>query len=417
MAQGDKDIDERLRTIRTKYRRDNNLDLLPAVVGDVAGNVIDPALPGNVYVREQTSNGLSDRRSVRAPVQLMGQLKPGLSVLLERDVQGRLQIAKINTDMLLASGGNPIVYQAQQQSTGVMQVSFETLRLIPTSPASLVVALKSWYAIAGSTVYYFPGAPVDLTANVPAAGNMLYAVIGVKNDFITIEVTVSTARLLTDVPLDVADINEAVLLLSTGTTPAWAVKLSGGQTTITQTDIQNDAKDLRQLVNGEPTFIKEYRVEAVSSVLGTSAPTVSTRAIGASGGVKAPVLQFSKTTQNDCYFEIHAPSDLIDAHNVAFHVMLGPGAAWTTGNFMIKLEYLTKNGTGASTATGTPTTIQYDYTPGAATDLTEVEFVSTIDLNAEQTLICHFYRDVANDNGDDVLSVRFFELNYVARLT
>lgn len=249
MAQGDKDIDERLRTIRTKYRRDNNLDLLPAVVGDAAGNVIDPALPGNVYVREQTSNGLSDKRSVRAPVQLLGQLKPGVSVLLERDVQGRLQIAKINADMLLASGGNPIVYQAQAQSSGTPQAGFETLRLIPTSPASLVVALKSWYVMAGNSLFYFPGAPVDLTASVPSAGNMLYAVIGVKSDFITTEIAVSTARLLTDVPLSAADINEAVLLLSTGTTPTWAVKLVGGQTTITQTDIQNDAKDLRQLVN------------------------------------------------------------------------------------------------------------------------------------------------------------------------
>lgn len=417
MAQdkANKEIDERLRALRTIYRRANNLDLLPAVVGDISGNVNDPAFPGNVYVRVQTSNGLSDKRSVRVSSQLQTYLKPGLSVLMGYDQQNRLQIIGINNDGLLAGGTNPLSYQTQQTSSGTVQGDIETLRLVPTSPPSLTVCLKSWRDVVGATEYDFLGLPVDLTSYLPSAGNMLYAVIGVRDDYLTGEVQVSTERSIIDTPLDLADRNEAIALLTAGTNPVYAVKLVSTQTAITETDIRQDGVDLRRMVNGSPTYINEYRIASVTTVLGASAPTLTTRAIGASGGVKAPVLQFSKTTQNDCYFEIHAPNDLVNEHSVYFHVMAFPGAAWTAGNFVLKLEYLIKNEYTGTTDTGTPTTIDYDYTPSAATEFVELEFTDAIDFNQEETLICHFYRDVASDNGDDVLSVRFFEIKYTAR--
>lgn len=298
--QSDRDIEERIRGLRTNYRRVNNLDLLPAVAGDAAGNINDPALPGNVYVRVQTSNGLSDKRSVRVSSQLQTYLRPGLAVLLGQDQQGRLQIIGINNDGLIAAGTNPLAYQAQQLTTGTPQSTFETLRLIPTSPASLIVCLKSWYVVVGTTLYYFPGALVNLTSSVPSAGNMLYAVIGVKSDFITTEVQVSTARSLIDTPLSAADIGEAVALLSVGTTAAWAVKLIGGQTTITQNDIDTDGKDLRQLVNTGSTApggnIESYITVTAASVTAgaykniycdcTSNPiTVNLPAVTSSAGV------------------------------------------------------------------------------------------------------------------------------------
>ena len=80
---------------------------------------------------------------------------------------------------------------------------------------------------------------------------------------------------------------------------------------------------------------------------------------------------------------------------------------------MWKLEYLAK-ANNASFATGTPTTISADVTPANATDSIETEFASTIDLNAEQTLCGHFYRDVANDNGDAKGEIRFFEIEYTS---
>lgn len=164
----------------------------------------------------------------------------------------------------------------------------------------------------------------------------------------------------------------------------------------------------------DTTQMRETKIDAVNVIKGAAAPTVTTRAVGASGGVAVPVLSFSKTTQQDCYFEIHTAEELNEAIACEFHLMWVPGASWSSGNYMWKLEYLVLDEDGASGA-GTPTTISMNVTPGDATTLIETEFTSTIALEPDQTLACHFYRDVANDNGNDTGEVRFFELWWVSR--
>ena len=72
------------------------------------------------------------------------------------------------------------------------------------------------------------------------------------------------------------------------------------------------------------------------------------------------------------------------------------------------------NDSGVSSAAGAPTTIDADVTPGATTDIIETEFATSIDIGLEQVLWCRFWRDVANDNGNDVGEVRFCEIEYVA---
>ncbi len=411
----DKEIEEAIKGLRLNYVQANNLDTLPAVTGNKAGDLIVPFLPDHWWVRIQTSNGLSQGIHVRAPTGKVIQAKPGINVQLERDKKGRLRICEPDTDNTDASGGSVTALQQQALTPRITQDNLETLGIVPTSPPSLFLTLKSWRDVVGSAEFYFQGLLVDLTASVPSAGNMRYAVVGVKDDFLTSEITVSTERSIADVPLDKTDRNEAIALLAVGTNPAWAIKLIGGQTAVTEDDIKRDGVDLRRVVNGAPTYKFEVIIPEVSTVLGASAPSASTRAIGASGGVKAPVLQFSKTTQNDVYFEIHAPKDLVNEQSVYFHVMAFPGAGWTSGNFMLKLEYLVKNEYTGVTNTGTPTTIFYNYTPVAATEFAELEFTDAINLNRDETLVCHFYRDVANDNGDDVISIRFFEIEYTAR--
>jgi hypothetical protein len=89
-----------------------------------------------------------------------------------------------------------------------------------------------------------------------------------------------------------------------------------------------------------------------------------------------------------------------------------PGAGWTAGNYVWKLEYIVKDETGVPYNTGASTTISMDVTPSNATDLIETIYTSVIDLDFDQTLSCHFYRDVANDNADDTGDFRFAEIYY-----
>lgn len=165
---------------------------------------------------------------------------------------------------------------------------------------------------------------------------------------------------------------------------------------------------------GTARVLKEVRTSVIATRNGSSAPTDANRAVGASGGVLLPVKQFSKTTQNDIYFELHPESDIDSSVNVAIHFMWLPGSGWTTGNYLWKLEYLVKNENGAAYNTGTPTTISADVTPANATDTIETVFASTVALTWNQTIWCHFYRDVAGDNADDTGDLRFVEMEYTA---
>lgn len=170
----------------------------------------------------------------------------------------------------------------------------------------------------------------------------------------------------------------------------------------------------KQVMLGTARVQKELRIQAYATHNGVSAPTETTRAVGASGTVEIPVLQFSKTSQQDVYFVFHAPEDMDYTVPASFHLMWQPGAAWTSGNYMWKLEYLIMNGNGATLLAGTPTTISADITPSNATTNLETTFAGDITLAIDQMMVCHFYRDVANDNADDVGSVGFFEIHYTS---
>lgn len=168
------------------------------------------------------------------------------------------------------------------------------------------------------------------------------------------------------------------------------------------------------LLIGQTDAEREIRIFAYHVEKGVSAPTESTRAVGVSGSVLMPVLQFSKTSQNDVYFVFHSPEDMDWSLPAHFHLMWQPGASWTAGNFLWKLEYLVLDGNGATLLSGTPITISKDITPVNATTNREDSFVGDIVLTVDQIMISHFYRDTANDNGNDVGSVLAFELHYIS---
>lgn len=170
--------------------------------------------------------------------------------------------------------------------------------------------------------------------------------------------------------------------------------------------------DGRLTMVGDARARFEERINVTGVGSGAAAPTAGYRDIGASGDVKKAVLKFSKTQQNDIYFEFHSSCDADFTEDVELHLMWIPGAAWTSGNYVWKVEYLVKD-ENESVATGTPTTISEDVTPSNATDLIETEFSSTISMAGEQILIGHLYRDVASDNGDDVGEFNFIEKSYL----
>lgn len=169
----------------------------------------------------------------------------------------------------------------------------------------------------------------------------------------------------------------------------------------------------RLTLAGNARVLKEIVVPVSRLTSGASAPTLTTRAVGASGTVKIPVLSFSKTTEQETYGEIHIPSDNDDSINVSLHLMWIPGAGYTTGNYAWNFTYLVKNDDGDDSV-GVPLNVSATVTPTNATQLIETHFATTIDANAQQVIQFRFFRDVAADNADDTGEVRFLEVEYTA---
>lgn len=239
------EIAERTKRLRDRYRRDNDLILRPAQVIAVNGSIYDPAYPGKVWVIEPGPTGFTAPRSVFPPTQQGIILTPGQSVRLGTNLRGQDYIVEYDSTALLAKGQSPV---PQQPKDKVPQGVIQTLAVVPADPPSLVLSVRAWNPIIGNTLYMFPG--VTLAAlTAPSAGQMYYACIFVKADYTNYEVKYSTARSQIDVPLGLSDVQECLNAKTPGSTPVWAQKLIGGQSTISQADLEADGVPLQQLVN------------------------------------------------------------------------------------------------------------------------------------------------------------------------
>jgi hypothetical protein len=326
---------ERILGLRQDYREQNNLIYKPAFLGDASGNYIDPNFPGYVIIRELTSNGLSQPRRAFLPANLSLVLKAGAPIKLGRDEFAREVILGADSNNTLNAGINT-VYTVQNTSTGsTTQGLVETLRCVAQSVPSLVVTVKGWTITTASGYTEFPGSTIDLTSHVPSSGNMRYVVVAVKSDYATLEATDSTPRLSSDLPLGPADVSEAVALLSVNSTSVWAIKLVGDQTEITQQSIDNDGKDLRQLVN----------------------TTASNDVVGPASSTDNAVVRFDGTTG-----KLVQNSGVIidDSNNVTI-----PGRTITQSGHTVKVRVVTA--AGAVTVTTADYLICINKTVGAAT--------------------------------------------------
>lgn len=232
-------------TLRNRLRKTLGIDVDYVIAGDANGNLADSVQPGNVLVRFVSGNGLFVAGSVRKPNNQI-TLNPGDPVELEYK-HGKLRVAGTDIDGMIARGSNPVVTEIvkyNQQDLSVLAVT----QTLPTATAT--VGVKAWNPYVSGVVYEFPGGSIDLTSVIPTSGNKAYIVIFVKSDYLTLEAKTSTPRLISDVDLDLADVNEAVALRTAGSTPVWAIALSNAQSAITQPEIAA-GKDLRNTVNTE----------------------------------------------------------------------------------------------------------------------------------------------------------------------
>lgn len=238
-----------LREIRGKYRKDNDLDLKPALVGKADGTVYDDIIPnsGRVYVREKWSDTLGMPYLIRGPISSGIKLTPGLPVLIGRN-KGEPYIKFIDAQAVQTTGQNPLT-AAQPTNTYQQQQTFQTLLVTPTNPPGTLVHVSGWTPFVGGTLYEFPPQNVDLGSLIPSAGQQRYATIFVKNDYATTEIKGSTVKIsMGPETMTLADAQENVNARTAGSTPVWSVWLHDGITTIGQTEISG-GRDHRQVVN------------------------------------------------------------------------------------------------------------------------------------------------------------------------
>lgn len=273
------DINERTDNIKRNNRRRLNLDEIQAVLGrSDTGAIANSRMPGRVWVSIYASNGLLGFRSALAPTKYF-RLNPNIPVKLKYDVRGRLQIDEPDADTQLTTGVDPVAMSTLQDSNSTTQSDFETLRVTATDTPSLIVCIKAWKVFTGGILYIFPGAnDVDLEPFLPASGEMCYALIALQSDYSTIEITTSTPRSVDDIALNVDDEQECAAALSANATPIWCIKLVGDQAEITQSDIDLDGQDERQMVNSVASM-------GVGDVSGPASATAGRVALfdGASG--------------------------------------------------------------------------------------------------------------------------------------
>jgi hypothetical protein len=172
--------------------------------------------------------------------------------------------------------------------------------------------------------------------------------------------------------------------------------------------------------DGRQTMIGDARVEKKDTFLVNQlrvtqgAPAgKAVRQVGASGNVYEQVASFSATVDQECFLTYSARADIDGSESVSFRVIWRPGASWTSGNYIWKIEYLVM-GDNADRTAGTPTTSSVDVTPSNANNGILSTFLTAIDLNANDVLFLRFYRDAVTDTGNDVGDVELFQIVYTA---
>lgn len=299
--------------LRQIYRKTTNKDKPPALLGNGQGLVTYPYLPNTVYVMVPTSVGYLQATAL-LPSSVIMSLTPNQPVRLGYDEKGRRVVLGGDGDAIAAQGGSTVGQLQAVLSPSAPQTNFQTLNLV--AKTGLLVSLRGWNVISAGVYTEAQYPDIDLTAHVPAAAGGIaqqrYVGIFVKADFTDVELVDSTPRGVSDLPLGVSDVNEILAAATVGDTPAWCVKLITGQTQVTQSDIQTDAQDLRQAINGPDATNGKYVLKAGDTMTGPLIGTTVTENI-----YKLPaVIQLTESsdaiTITQGYHTVHAETGTTD---------------------------------------------------------------------------------------------------------
>jgi hypothetical protein len=380
------DLSERKASIKRQFRGRLNLDEMSFVLGDTDGTINNPNFPGKVWVQAYAAGGLLGHRSVYGPTRQLPMV-PGMPIKLKYDRKGRLQIDEIDQDAQLATGITPAAVIQAQNSGSTTQTDQETLRCVAQSLPSMTVGVKAWNPIVRGVASRFRGKTQDMTSYKPSAGQMLLAVVAVKSDYSTLEITTSTARGISSLPLSISDAQEAIAKLTSGSTPVWAIRLTGSTATIAQQDIDNDGFDLRQAINTADT------VQATTSTSGTVANTTAeTSVLGSVVGssvLAANALAVGRTLRIQAWGIV---SDT-GTPTLTVKVKLGSTVILTTGAITLasgisdklwRLEAIItcRSVGGSGTVFGQG---QFNYNNGLFTDIVNTA-TTTVDTTSSQTI-------------------------------
>lgn len=105
--------------LKNDFQKSLNKIPIRAILGDASGVLYDTqnVNSGYVWVRQQTSNGLSTAERVRGPYQGAAvQMVPGNPVVLKLDTDNQLYVAGPDFQGAVASGVNPGAQNASDEN-------------------------------------------------------------------------------------------------------------------------------------------------------------------------------------------------------------------------------------------------------------------------------------------------------------
>ena len=255
-----------------------NLDL--AVLGNETGAVAVNGNPGYVWVRPAQAGGtLGKAFRVRGPVVPMSMI-PGKPVKLGV-IEGELSIISIDFVSALAQGLNPTqdsVVDPNANNPAFVNQAYITTAYGQIVEGTLKIAIRGALVLGTSSFVKLEG-QIDVSSGVPSTGEHCLVVIACQNDYITLEIQLSTAK-GAQIPLDIDDLNEAWALMSDPTTnaPLWGFELIGDDTELIES---NRWADLRQVIN----FVRGTGGGGVTSLSAGTGITLTPDPIVATGTV------------------------------------------------------------------------------------------------------------------------------------
>jgi hypothetical protein len=238
--------------IAARYRKQNNLDFIQGVLGTEDGRVlVDEAVSNQlVYVRLRQADGYKppSRHYVRGNIPLS---YAGVPVILQRNENNQLEVVGVYREGGVVAGfgdglGNTSTAENMWTDAGKWPYLYCTAMTggdgTQATASTTEVGVSEWnYIDANGNYTLFPGGLIDLSGDIPGAGEWLVALVYLNQDN-ELASSISTAQDENIDPLDFTDRQEALDNAINLFVPIRFWVLRGGATTITNKDRLEDAR-------------------------------------------------------------------------------------------------------------------------------------------------------------------------------